>query len=79
MARSLRQSFAAQARMARDRFLGLLKKDTRATEGAVLRQCLAPNAETAFGREHGFARIADSRRVPRGRSHSALRRARAVD
>jgi hypothetical protein len=61
MARNLRQAFAAQARMARDRFLGLLKSDARATEDAVLRQCLAPNAETVFGREHGFGSVADLR------------------
>ncbi len=56
--RDLRQSFAAQARMARARFLDLLKDGT-ATQASLLLQCIAPNAQTAFGKEHGFEGIRD--------------------
>lgn len=57
MSRDLRQGLAAQARRSRQRFLSATE-DASATQSELLRQCLAPNADTAFGREHGFADLA---------------------
>ena len=50
-----------------------------AHQRAVLADLLAHNADTEFGREHGFDRIRTTRRLPRGGAHPGLRRARAVD
>ena len=60
MAQTIQQAFAAQARLSRNRFIETLEKGAgRAVQAGVLRQCVEPNASTAFGREHGFASVSD--------------------
>lgn len=58
VSRNLRAALAAQAQRSRERFLAALGGSAHATQDELLRQCLAPNAETVFGREHDFAALA---------------------
>ncbi|HEY4181384.1 MAG TPA: GH3 auxin-responsive promoter family protein [Kofleriaceae bacterium] len=60
MGRSLRESYAAQAALARSRFVAALDADKAAVaQQTLLDQCVMGNADTVFGREHGFASIRD--------------------
>lgn len=60
MSRDVRQAYAAQAELARKRFRELLEPGRgRAAQAELLEQCVARNAETAFGAEHAFARVRD--------------------
>jgi hypothetical protein len=57
-ARDVRQAFATQAAIARNKFLALLEGDAGAkAQQGLLDQILATNAETVFGKEHGFASV----------------------
>ena len=59
MSRDLRAALAAQAKRSRERFLTATAPPlAQAAQDEVLRQCLRPNAETAFGAEHAFASLA---------------------
>jgi len=60
MARDVRLALAAQAARARERFLDCIGEDKAAsTQDETLKQCVAPNAQTEFGREHRFEDIRD--------------------
>jgi hypothetical protein len=60
MARNARDAYAAQAAIARDRFLAALDGErARSEQAKLLDQCVRANAATAFGREHRFEAITD--------------------
>lgn len=60
MGRSLRDAYAAQAALSRVRFLELLQGDnSHAAQATLLQQCVVENADTVFGRDHGFATVRD--------------------
>jgi hypothetical protein len=55
---SLRQTLGSQAKKARHAFLDAISGDCAlATQDRLLEECVKANSQTAFGREHGFARI----------------------
>ncbi|HEY4055963.1 MAG TPA: GH3 auxin-responsive promoter family protein [Kofleriaceae bacterium] len=60
MGGNLRAAYGAQAALARKKFLDALEPDkARAAQATLLEQCVGANAETVFGRDHGFANIRD--------------------
>lgn len=60
MVRGLRETLQLQAAIARNRFLALLEGDrARKVQADTLADCVTANADTVFGREHGFAAIRD--------------------
>jgi hypothetical protein len=58
MARDIRHAFAKHSKAARERFL-LSLTDPQAAQAAVLNECIARNADTSFGKEHGFNAVKD--------------------